>query len=798
MLKHFCFIILVIMSLESNSILGQHLFPFSTATKEKSLKLYKNKGQDLFYTTDGTLPNEKSKFFPDTLILKKSTTFTFIVYDNGEWKGPFTQHYIVGHSHHFPIVSITANEKALFDRDTGIYMKGCCADTVSPYFGANFWQDKEIETHVAFFIPDPIKNTHELEIHQGSGLKIFGGYSRSLKQKSFALYARAKYGKGNFKYPFFKNKKHIKSFESLILRNSGSDFNRTQFRDIALSQSAKHLNLDYQEALSTVVYVNGYYWGVMNLREKINEHFLHSNHPQIAPESIDMLKKQNDLKLGSDIDYLALIEYIKNNDLKEAVHFNHVADRIDIDNYINYSIFQIYINNKDAGGNVRYYRSSDWDNKWRWILFDTDFAFGLDNSYSYRQNSLEAFTKDTTITWPHPSWSTFLLRNLLKNNSFKERFANYFCDQLNTNFNTAYIAPIIDSLEESYQSEMPLHFKRWRILSRKFDDQWPEKHMRIWYKNVNVLRHYSKKRSKYMKKHLKQFFDFGFWTPVHFDSIDHAFGKVYINSIPLLQRDYEYLSDLPIQLEAFPFMDYDFKEWSNGSKSKIIKVLPNEAGSIYPIFIPKPYSPHWQKIKFTEIQFKGNTEGSGDWIELSNCSAETLNLKGFAIRDQKDEHHFLIQQDLWLAPYEAIVICEDLNRFKNVYNTKDVKVLGNLDFAFKGYGESVRFYDPSGLLVDYLTDFDNADAYQYQSISLINYHTQKHQIHHWLFTNTPELISPGKINPYMKRILAQEALSAERKSVSTRIIIITLVLIGLFAFAYSLFKYFKSKPLGSV
>lgn len=786
-------IFLFILTYCVGGLFAQHIHPFSTATKAKELSLYKAEDVDIFYTLDGTTPTQKSRFFPDSLILKKSASIKYIVYKDEKWEGPFTQHYIVGHAHQFPIVSINSSQKDLFDKTTGIYMKGCCADTVSPYFGANFWEDKEIATHIAFFTPNSATAQHELKIHQGAGLKIFGGYSRSLKQKSFALYARQEYGKGSFKYPFFKNKSNIKSFESLILRNSGSDFNRTQFRDIALSQSARHLNIDYQEALSTVVYINGYYWGIMNLREKINEHFLASNHPQISTPSIDMLKKHNDLKLGSDRDYLALLDFIKEHNLAYSYNYEHVAQQIDIPNYINYSIFQIYINNKDAGGNVRYYRSSDWDNKWRWILFDTDFAYGLSNSYSYRQNSLESFTKDTTISWPHPSWSTFLLRNLLKNDQFKAQFTNYFCDQLNTTFNAKYIVPIIDSLEEAYEKEMPMHLKRWRILSKKWDKEWPEKHMRIWYKNVNVLRHYANKRTKYMFKHLKQFMDYGYGYTFKFDSVSTQMGYVQLNSIKQSKQEYTYLSELPIVLTAIPKMDYEFVQWSNGNTNTSIAVLPENAAPIYPIFKSKRPSEIFQQLKFTEIQFRGSVFESGDWIEISNCSKKPHSLKGFSLRDSKDLHHFVIQQDIWLQPYESIVICEDTIKFKNVYKDNKIRLIGDLDFAFKGYGEQLRFYDSTGYLIDYLEVFDIAEAYDFHSISLINYHTNSHQLHHWLFTNEKEIMSPGYINPYMKRLLEQEQFQKEKHLFWKKTIISILAIIGVLIIIYSIYIYFQNK-----
>ena len=128
----------------------------------------------------------------------------------------------------------------MFDYNYGIYAYGPEDYGGYPFFGANFWEDWERPVHISYYVD----NT--LEFSANAGIKIAGAYSRGWDQKSFALFARGEYGVGEFQYPFFDNLNYD-SFESLVLRNSGNDWMRTNMRDAAITSlmavSYTHLTL---------------------------------------------------------------------------------------------------------------------------------------------------------------------------------------------------------------------------------------------------------------------------------------------------------------------------------------------------------------------------------------------------------------------------------------------------------------------------------------------------------------------------------------------------------------------------
>ena len=101
---------------------------------------------------------------------------------------------------------------------------------------------------------------------------------------------------------------------------------------------------------------------------------------------------------------------------------------------MDYKIAQIYFDNQDAGGNIKYWRPQTPSGRWRWVLYDTDWGFGLHDEKAYNNNSLAFHTATGGPAWPNPEWSTFILRNLLKNEEFQNQFINRFCDAMNTSF----------------------------------------------------------------------------------------------------------------------------------------------------------------------------------------------------------------------------------------------------------------------------------------------------------------------------------------------------------------------------
>jgi hypothetical protein len=142
---------------------------------------------------------------------------------------------------------------------------------------------------------------------------------------------------------------------------------------------------------------------------------------------------------------------------------------MDIGNYIDYQISEIYLNNYDwPGSNIQYWQSPKVDNRWRWLFFDLDFGWG-DANY----NMLEHATREGDTLWPTPDWSTFLLRNLLKNEGFRTQFIDRFAELLNTLFQPDTLTGIIQQFTGQYEPEMGSYINRYGYPSSK--EEWHDK-----------------------------------------------------------------------------------------------------------------------------------------------------------------------------------------------------------------------------------------------------------------------------------------------------------------------------------
>jgi hypothetical protein len=364
-------------------------------------------------------------------------------------------------------------------------------------------QEWKRPAHIEYF--DEGKNlgfTQELE------LKISGQCSRQRMQKSFAIKADDKYGPKKISYKLFDDKPftELKSFK---LRNGGQDWYEAMFRDALSHYVVKDdMNVDYQAYKPSLVFINGKYWGIHNIREKRNEDYLASNYPGLNPKKVDILYAYTVVKEGSADDYQALVEYIQDHPLSDDANYQYVSDRIDIDNFIDYQITQIYIANFDwPVNNTRYWKEQKAGAKWRWMLEDQDASFYLFKEFDASKNVLSIATSEYSDVYGNdfrnPSESTFMLRSLLENDTFKDKFVSKFRAYLNSTFVPTRVNGIIDGFVNKLQPEMQRHIDRWR--GDGPNDPLVED-MGDWNMFVNRIRDFANRRADVVKGHLTDMF----------------------------------------------------------------------------------------------------------------------------------------------------------------------------------------------------------------------------------------------------------------------------------------------------
>jgi hypothetical protein len=433
------------------------------------------------YTLDGSEPGNESQVYSSPIQISKTTVVKAKAFDDNMLPSPtVTYTYFINDTHTLPVISISTSPDNFWNPRDGLYVKGYGASSVFPYVGANYWKDIEKPIHFELYETDG-----KLAFSTDAGIKIFGSYSRAMDQKSFSIYARDKYGDDEMNYKFFPDK-DISSFKSILLRTSGQDAAFTRIRDAMVHKLVIDTDVDAQAYRPSVVYINGQYWGIYNMREKISPYYLESNHGA-NPDKVDILEANGRIKAGDKADYKALVDFVSKNDMRVARNYEYVKSQMDVQEFMDYEITEIYCANTDTG-NIKFWRDKSTGQKWRWILFDTDWGF-LDVDH----NTLEYVTNPIG-TGIGKRFSTALMFNLLKNDSFRDEFISRLAYHLNNTFESSRVIAVIDEMVKAIEPEMPRCLERWGGT------------MEGWKKRVEVLRSFARNRPAILVRYIQQKF----------------------------------------------------------------------------------------------------------------------------------------------------------------------------------------------------------------------------------------------------------------------------------------------------
>lgn len=425
-------------------------------------------GSRIYYTLDCTDPTEASSLYTAPIRISSTTILRTRVYRDGYMESYMdTQSYLydVENEGSVRVVSLVSDPDNLHSYERGIMEMGPNATSSFPYGslnkGANFWMDWEREGHVELFMGDGSQ-----AISQECGVKLHGQYSRAADVKAFKLIARSQYGRNRFEYPIF-TKRDYQEYQSFLLRASGQDYNYTFMRDSLLTSLAADTSVMYQEAELCVTYLNGEYYSLMYLRERINTHSICQHEGWVGMEDdLDLIKANNIEMQGSNKSFEEMLSWIKSHDTNTDEAYEYISSVIDIQNYKEYMAIEIFVGNGDTL-NVKRYRNAKADGKWRWVLFDLDWAFYVDTNSINRWLDPEGMGTGKYT-------DTTLFIGLMKNDRFRDEFFTYFGQQLASTFSTASIMAkiearydLIDGLLPAYLSKINLSTNNYKTNLKK-------------------------------------------------------------------------------------------------------------------------------------------------------------------------------------------------------------------------------------------------------------------------------------------------------------------------------------------
>jgi len=434
-------------------------------------------GCQVVYTLDGSIPTASSSRYSNPLTITKTTVVRAAAIQDGSLMSQCaTQTYFVEDKHSISVVSLSSKPSNLFGTNTGILIEGMYN---------NYKKDWEREVHIEYFDENGTKC-----VEFDAGAKIFGQYSRSLDQKGLRLALREIYGANEVTYPFFPDSiTGISTFRNLLLRPCGQDQTRAKLRDEIVPAIVRgQMDIDYQEFRACALYINGEYWGLYYIRERLDADYIQSKYGY-EEGSFDLIKSQLFASEGTTDAWDALDAFCREHDLTKKENYDYVCSQVDIDSLINFWIVETFFANPDSG-NIRCYKTQD--GKWRWMIYDFDWAM---TSSTWRNDYIQRHLLDPS---GHGSadFSNALIRKLLKNDEFRDKFISTYCYHINTTFSTERTLAILDEMSAVIADEIPRQGARWGSPNEK-----------SWQTSLNMLRKFFEQKPDLAIQQLQDNFD---------------------------------------------------------------------------------------------------------------------------------------------------------------------------------------------------------------------------------------------------------------------------------------------------
>ena len=431
---------------------------------------------DIYYTTNSYAPGDSASLYIGPIRIRETTVIRAECRQSGKQNSEILNLcYIINENDSLPVVSIVTDPANLWDPGSGIYVLGPNASDEHPYFGANFWNDWERPACISLF------ETDGGGFSADCGIKIFGGFTRAMAKKSLSVSFRDIYGCSELAYPLF-GEDSFDTYEAFVLRSSGQDSIGARLKDVLVTSIfSEYTDVPVQDYKAVVVYLNGEYWGIHYIREKMNSNYL-AAHFNVPDDTLSIVKGGG----WASPEYIEFAKYTASHDMTDPEQYEYVSSRMDVDNYIDFLIAEMWIANLDSG-NVKYFLSPE--GKWTWVLYDTDMSLR-----EYKSNPFISYFIPTQIGAEDTTAKTFAAK-MVKNDEFKDKFLSRLAWQINTIWTEENVNARLDELCELIGDDIPKECERWNDT------------VAAWEERIEIIRTFAANRTEYMLQYCQSYFD---------------------------------------------------------------------------------------------------------------------------------------------------------------------------------------------------------------------------------------------------------------------------------------------------
>lgn len=470
------------------------------------------------YTLDGSEPTAGSQQYTKPIQIRSTSTVRAKIMAYGYLSPRSTTHSYIFHPRDskLPVVSIVTNSAYFYDQQRGIYVQG--KDPNNP----NYRHDWRRPINLEIFMEDG----QEAAINQLCETRVKGGATRDLALKSLALYANKRFGTKRFDYEFFPDDApRLTDWKSIELRNSGNDFDYLYFRDALIQRTmGRHTDLDWQPYRPAIVYINGQYKGMLNMRSRSNEDLIYTLYNGL--EDIDMVENWWELKEGKIDNFNRFVDFYT----QQGHTYEEFEEWMDVEEFANLMIMNTFFDNKDfPANNIVCWRPRAEGGKWRWVAKDTDFGLGLYGaSAQYRTlDWIYDNQYDQSNTWGNTPDGTRLFRRLMATDRFKNMYIDRCAVYIGDFMNPKVVGQYLDEMSGAIAKEYPSH----RAL---FNPWWP-----TYSTELANARQWITARATFFPSYLAEYFGLGKPCPLTIDPERSDEIRLTVNNTPLNYRSFE-------------------------------------------------------------------------------------------------------------------------------------------------------------------------------------------------------------------------------------------------------------------
>lgn len=599
------------------------------------LHLYSPGGEKIYYTLDGSEPDAGSPVYKKPIRIEdnsqtdnlyaartdlaptkdytpdfpvdKAVVVRAVCYNpsSNRISETVTETFFVGYDKkaeydNMPVISLTADPEDLFDAQTGIYANGAKYEEYLTGGGMKDGQtldeytDENGEVHYRYMASNAFNGgkewerkatlsyfdqTHTHLFTQNMGIRIAGNSTRSAPQKSFNVFARDIYDDSEvIPYDFFGQDS---ACSTMKLRNGGGNGDGIKFLDAFLETAALGRSVSIQGTSPCVVFLNGEYWGIYNIRERYNSEYP-AVHYNLDPDSIMLIKSGNAVTSSAETmeAYKYMQDVITQCDLVYDDTYALACDLVDIQSLIDYCCINLYLDNRDVGlgYNTALWRTTQEgtpysDGKWRFMLFDLDECIFPDsNLFKGRENWMAE----------HPLLTDPVVLSLLDNETFRRQFCITFMDLANADFSYGRIHPMLMQWSSFYEAQVIKDHQRF------YDAAY---HTESYRNDIARIDSFFQERSSFALESLAKTFQLqGSLNRISISTNNPEGGTITVNTAKLEDCSaWEglYYSDFPVTVCATPKDGWHFAGWSgdtSGTEDRLDVSLKDGDVSLRAIF----------------------------------------------------------------------------------------------------------------------------------------------------------------------------------------------------------------------